>query len=406
MLAIVASIDVLTTLIIGLFIEKTTKPICKQDKTPRILVIRIDHKIGDMVIFSSFVRQLRSIYPNAWIDLVIHTSAAQLYKYCPYVDRITVFDWGQSLQLSLLNRITRAYRFIKNKFDNEHFDLVYVPRWDIDHHAKFIAYFSGGIKRISYSRKVSAEKKMLEFGFDTLMTESIIDPISRHEAERSLFLLSDGDNFCPSQESARPEIWLTPEDHNFSELELVSWKPRDTIALGPGAAADKRRWPKERFAEFAKHFSDRYTLILLGSSEDYELCEYIRDFVGLNCINYAGKTSIRQSAALLQKCKLFVGNDSGLLHLAAASAVACIEISCHPMLGDKMHPNSPTRFGPLSLNSFVCQPETTTTPCKNFCNSKDAHCILQVSVELVVSKATSLLMKLQENIKVKEINGC
>ncbi len=396
-LAILAITDVCIAIAANSFSRKPAKSPNRNGESRRILVIRIDHKIGDMVICSGFFRELRKANPNARIDLVIHASASQLYEYCPYVDRITIFDWGYSLHLSLATRISRIRRFVKDYFENDLFDVVYVPRWDVDHHAKFIAYFTGGTKRIAYSRKVTLDKKWMEFGLDALMTESIVDPCLRHEAERSWLLLSHETRVPLTSEVIRPELWLTREDREFAETQQFNWSSTETIALGPGAASAKRRWPKERFIELAKRLrSDRHTIILLGGRDDHKLCDDIRTGVGGNCINYAGKTTIRESAALLAKSQLFVGNDSGLLHLAAAVGIPCVEISCHPFSGDKAHPNSPIRFGPLGINAVVCQPEDALLPCRDYCGAMDAHCILKVSTNAVVSKATPLLgLKLQ-----------
>jgi ADP-heptose:LPS heptosyltransferase len=359
----------------------------------RILVIRIDHKLGDMIISSGFFRELRSHYPDSLINLVIHKSAAQLYEYCPYVDKISIFEWGRSLPYSLINRVSRTKYFVKSNFLDKSFDIVFVPRWDIDHHAKFIAFFSRGLRSIAYSRKVATEKRIVEFGFDSLITENIVDPIPRHEAERSIYLISRANKNNISEENIKPELWLTSEDRKYAEKEKACWQNVVSIAVGPGAFSGKRRWPKERFIEVAKYYnSKKYSIILLGGHDDYDLCNYIRENVGSYCINYAGKSTIRQSAALIEKCALFIGNDSGLLHLAAATSVPCMEISCHPKRGSIMHANSPRRFGILNSNAVICQPENGLYPCKDYCNGKEAHCILQVSVDIVIEKSNILLV--------------
>lgn len=364
-----------------------------RSKKQRILVIRIDHKLGDMVISSGFFRVLRSVYPDYLIDLVIHRSAVPLYEYCPYVDKIIAFDWGQSLPRSLISRVSRAKHFVDKNFPDEYFELIFVPRWDIDHHARFIAYFARGMRKIGYSRKVCSEKRIIEFGFDSLITENVVDNFHTHEAERSLHLISKAKGeLIADRNNIKPELWLTVADRCYAEKEMTSWSSADAIALGPGAFMGKRKWPKERFVEVAEHYHAKgYSIILLGGDDDDEICDYISRNVGLHCISYAGKLTIRQSAALLEKCLLFIGNDSGLMHLAAAASVPCLEISCHPLKGDSSHANSPRRFGPLSLNSMICQPDNELKPCKDYCSAKEAHCILQVSVDQVIEKSAALL---------------
>jgi len=105
---------------------------------------------------------------------------------------------------------------------------------------------------------------------------------------------------------------------------------------------------------------------------------------GNHMINLIGQATLRQTAAILKMCNLFVGNDGGPMHLAAAVGTSIIEISCHPKSGSPKHHNSPRRFGPWKVQSTILQPEYAVAPCKDSCLSAKAHCIKSVTAEQVI----------------------
>jgi ADP-heptose:LPS heptosyltransferase len=94
---------------------------------------------------------------------------------------------------------------------------------------------------------------------------------------------------------------------------------------------------------------DRYGIVsvALGSTQD-RVIEGTVDLVG--------KTTLRQAAAVLEHCTLFIGNDSGLKHLAAAAGIPVVEISGFRKGGDPNHPNSPSRFHAWGVPHRVAQP--------------------------------------------------
>jgi hypothetical protein len=85
-------------------------------------------------------------------------------------------------------------------------------------------------------------------------------------------------------------------------------------------------------------------------------------------------------------------NDTGPMHLAAASEVPVIEISCHPLSGGTEHPNSPDRFGPYATRNRVLRPVRPLPPCVDGCTLlNESHCIAQVLPSEVIDAALSLL---------------
>jgi heptosyltransferase-2 len=88
---------------------------------------------------------------------------------------------------------------------------------------------------------------------------------------------------------------------------------------------------------------------------------------------------------------LFVGNDAGPMHLAAAAHVPIVEVRCHPRSGQPAHRYGPARFGPRPGPAVTLQPAGAAAGCVESCEALEPHCILSTTVEDVVSAATQLL---------------
>ena len=100
---------------------------------------------------------------------------------------------------------------------------------------------------------------------------------------------------------------------------------------------------------------------------------------------------LREVCAVLERCELFLGNDSGVAHLAAAMNCRVVVISRHPRDGDPNHFNSPLRFAPCSAYVRVLQPAKGLDDCHEGCGVAAPHCITSVSVDRVVAAARAML---------------
>jgi len=132
-------------------------------------------------------------------------------------------------------------------------------------------------------------------------------------------------------------------------------------------------------------------IVVIGGKGEEALGDEIVRELGHRGINTAGRTTLRQAAALMQRCALYVGNDTGPMHLAAAAGLRVVEISCHPRDGSRAHPQSPARFGPWRVPHAILQPHAPTAPCTNTCIAEAPHCILNVQVDSVKDAVERLL---------------
>jgi ADP-heptose:LPS heptosyltransferase len=359
-----------------------------------ILVLRPDG-IGDVIMTAPFLRELKHARPRARITLVVAPRSLDLVQLCPYVDEVLTVEIPPPVSVvetwwRPLKRRVAALSLAQRHLWAEKYDLALVPRWGVDRHeASVLAYLSGAPIRLGYSENVSAERKKTNRCYDALFTQVIDDRSVKHEVQRNLALLSE---LRINASEHRLEAWLSREDEDFANEVLTLRREEPLVAIGPGAGHPKRVWPIDRFVEVGRWLTNRAArLVVIGGPSDKSLGIDLRRRLGSSVIDLTNGTTLRQSVAVLRHCLMFCGNDGGPMHLAAAAGIPVVEISCHPPLGDELHPNSPTRFGPWGVPHRVVRPKEAAEGCSTGCCVSAPHCILNVRVSTVITAIESLL---------------
>jgi heptosyltransferase-2 len=359
-----------------------------------ILVVRLD-QIGDVVMTTPFLRELRRNAPGGWITLVVKPEVFNLVELCPYVNEIVTFDWRVSGRARRLKLHSRAVYLAATRLWRRRFALAVIPRWAADHyHATFLAYFSGAPRRVAYSEGVCAAKRQINAGFDRMLTDALRDASVKHQVEHNLDVIRflGGDAIDDGL-----ELWLDPKDRTRARQLLAQHgiAPNDSvIALAPGGGVPSKCWPVERFVELARLLIREYDarFVVVGGPQDNRLGLCVETELGSSrALNLAGRTTLRQTAAVLERCCLTVTNDSGPMHLAAAVGSAVVEIAWHASGTSSEDPDSPARFRPWGVPHAVVQPEHARTPCQDACACDEPHCILEVQAEEVMGAVRRLL---------------
>ncbi len=364
-----------------------------------ILVIRLD-EIGDLVLMSPFLRELRSNYPKATITLVVKTETYNLVELCPYVNKVLTFP-KQKGKWRFFKIIFETFRFTCYNLRKTYFDLAIVPRWDTDegYGAGWIALFSRAARRIGYSEHVYAKKERLDYCFDRLYTEVIDRREFKHEVERNLEVL----RYLGCRiENAHLEVWTDSKDKDyairwFNEC-LPERREKIVIALFLSAGSQLKEWGVSNFAAVLKNLCKKYPLhvVMLGdraNTEQYGEC-FLREFGTDGVSNLIGKTSLRETIEILKGCDLYFGGDTGPMHLAAACNMDGVALFFLPKgvykTIDGIFP--PERFGPWNSKMLVLQPVASGG------NENFEHSIPSISLEAV---QTSL-----EEVCERKLKGC
>lgn len=174
--------------------------------------------------------------------------------------------------------------------------------------------------------------------------------------------------------------------HGLKEGKIINGQ---RIGLCPGASSPHKRWSEEKFAELAKRLQDMgYKVLLIGSRNDREQIEKCQSIAGYGleaCI----ADNLNQVTLALCTCKVAVGNDSGLMHLAAALGVKAVVIfgPSSPLLG----------FGPIAPWSACIYKDLGCSPCSYHGNvaCKYGHykCLELISAEEVANQVVQIAME-------------
>src|SRR5258708_1287907 len=125
------------------------------------------------------------------------------------------------------------------------------------------------------------------------------------------------------------------------------------LAVGAGSKMPAKRWPPERFVEVIRRALSEFPGILvvfLGGADEEGYCQALCDEIGPSTVNLAGKLSISGSAAVLEQTHAYVGNDTGVMHLAGAVGTPCVAIFSAR--------DFPGLWEPMSSTHRILPPET------------------------------------------------
>jgi ADP-heptose:LPS heptosyltransferase len=210
------------------------------------------------------------------------------------------------------------------------------------------------------------------------------------EVDRLLEIVRAADGAGPVSEAV--EFGIPISDRECTQIDAVfsdiGISPEEVlIAFGPGSKMPAKRWPLDRFIEVGRHIIARFPqsrVILLGGLDDFRLGEQITRTLGAKVVNLAGRLTVLESAEFLRRCILYVGNDTGVMHLAAAVGIPCVAIFStrdHPGLWD-----------PYGRNHVVLRKEPPCAGCLlEVCVDHDTTCLKQIGTDEVLEAVQSIL---------------
>ena len=159
------------------------------------------------------------------------------------------------------------------------------------------------------------------------------------------------------------------------------------LAIGPGSKMQAKRWPVERFDEVGRRLlrEDRgLHLVVLGGCEDAVLGDALCRAWGERSHNFAGVFSVYESAALLERCCGYLGNDTGTMHLAAMVGTPCVGLFSAR--------DYPGQWEPYGQGHTVLRHETDCAGCMlEVCHERDNECLQRISVDEVFGAVRQLL---------------
>jgi ADP-heptose:LPS heptosyltransferase len=167
-------------------------------------------------------------------------------------------------------------------------------------------------------------------------------------------------------------------------LNEIGWRSQPLVAIAPCAGHANRRWPIERFGAAARALAeDGWRVVIVGGPADAATCEAVAYDAGGKTISLAGRLSLLESCALLERCRLLIGLDSGPQHLASAVGTPCISLFSFAELRGE--------WVPWGRSKWVIQNWVDCHTCLREECPFDNRCMELTSVELVVALARRVL---------------
>lgn len=336
----------------------------------KILVIELAH-IGDVLAITPALNVLRKKFPESSITVAVAPWAKDILSGNPDVNEILVYGtpWFERSKKPVFST-KEAKDFIKLLKSRE-FDMAIDLRGDIRN--IFFMKLGGAKKRIGYSFS----------GAGFLLTDIVAFDVEKrqdkHQVEHNInFVLSIKEGNACEPVNPSLKLFLSKEDSDYADNMFKSENIEAgdfLIAVHPGAGTATKRWMPERFSSLIEEILKRYKakILLVGGKGEADLLKL--PGIDKNLINLTGKTNIKQLAAILHRCNLFIGGDSGVMHVAEAQNIPVIAI-----WGGQ---NKPGHWKPLSEGAVVIHKEVSCGPC-GLIECKTLKCLGAIAVEDVL----------------------
>ena len=296
----------------------------------RVLVIRFS-SIGDIVLCSPVLRNLKKQFPDLQIDVLTKKEFAFVWDKNPYIKN--VLKWGVSEDVQIWKQ--EPYDMILDLHNNARSLRVKLRRWDCP--------------AISVNKQNLAKWLLVTFNKPVIK----IKPIHLRYAEmlRDLGITDDemGLEYFGCED-------LT--DENLMSQDFDGW-PKSYFAIALGGSFLTKQIPKETYFRFFETVKKGEVFILLGGSGDIAMAKSIKTKFPKNCINLCGKLTLGQSAEIVKNAKVLISGDTGLAHIGAALGKPIIWVwgSTTPELG-MLSPEKPNAGSIVSMEveGLKCRP--------------------------------------------------
>ena len=315
---------------------------------PRILIIRTD-RVGDVVLSTPVIRALRKAYPQGYLGMMVRPEHRELVEGNPDLDAVILYD-KNGAEKGLRGNLAFARKLREHRFDTA--VILHSTNRVI-----LVSWLAGIRRRVGYARRMGR-----------LLTRKIPDikkEGNRHELEYNLELLRliGVDPSASSGPDRQPFVPVTAAQETKAAFFLKSHGltgPAPLIVLHPGASCPSKRWPARHFAAVGDALAEKAgakILVMTGPGEEAQGRAVI---AGMKRPAAAalGSLSLGETAALLQKARCLISNDSGPVHLACAVGTPVVSI-----FGRWGGGLSPARWGPVGLRSAAIHHDIGCRPC-------------------------------------------
>lgn len=333
-----------------------------------ILVIRTAY-VGDVVMTLPILKPLRDLYPRARIAFLTASGAVDVLKGNPFVDEVIAYDpfWFYPSPAS-------SWPEFINRMRKRTFDLVIETRADI-REILLLAWPLKATCRVSYGVG----------GGGYLLTHCVPYPGLRHKVEYHLDLVR---YLGYRGRDLEWGIYLSPEERQrVREIMERKGIGQPFIAVHPGGRLPLKRWPAKRHAAVSGKLAEKYgmSVVVFGAENERPMVEEMIPAMKRRPISLAGEVSLREMAGILSHASVFLCNDSGPMHIAAAMKTPIVAV---------FGPSKSVETGPFGVEHRVVEKEF---PCRRGCDENSCKygrynaCMDDISADDVFRAADDLM---------------
>jgi heptosyltransferase-2 len=338
------------------------------------ILIRATNWVGDAIMALPALRAVRKRFPDAHIAVVARPYVADIYRGQQICDQLVAYDpRGEHAGVFGGEQLARELR-------SQKFDVALLLQNAFD--AAWLAWRAGIPERIGYARD----------GRRLLLTKAVPVPkpgeIPAHEQFYYLELVRRAGWLDKLTHEPYIALKVEPQARRSAADRLLSagaQPGRLRVAIGAGASYGSAKcWPPERFAEVANRLvaeSDAQ-IILFGTVAEAPVSSAITAAMHSAPIDLTGQTAVADLPALLSQCHLFVGNDSGAMHVASSVGLPVVAI---------FGPTDPLGTAPVTPRCTIVQEKPYCSPCFLRRCPTDHRCMTRISPSNVATAAQSWL---------------
>lgn len=343
-----------------------------QSDTFENIIVRMPNWIGDLVMATPILTDLRKTFPRARITAMAKTPICELLEGDLAIDELFCFRKPSNQFLKREEKRNIIAKLQEGKYD---LGILLTNSFS----SAWWFWQAGIARRIGYS----------SFPRNFFLTDRVAKPIEKvHQVDFYKRLLAPLK--IPISKTA-PRLYVSEKELQESRELLFQRgykKGKTLVGINPGASYGSAKcWPADRFRSLAlRLLDDGVSVVFFGDVASMDLVKSICSGLPKEVMDLAGVTSLRELVCLIQDCDLLITNDSGPMHIADAVNTPLVAI--FGSTDDQV-------TGPYGQKNSVLTKRVSCSPCMKRVCPIDFRCMMQISVEEVVQKARD---KLQSHV--------
>lgn len=337
----------------------------------KILIIQTAF-IGDVVLTSPLIEAISEEYPKTELYLLTTPEGKEILKKNPHISGIIAYDKRRRDRgITYFTKMVKKIRKLKIK-------AAVIPHPSL--RSSLIAYFAKIPYRVGFKGRVGT----------IFFNKKVPYPLELHEVERSLQLAYA---LGAKKKYRSLKIYISQEEREFAHKFFKENKILEDdflVGINPCSVWPTKRWKPEGFAEVADNFIKnlKAKIVLLGGPKDKQIVEKVSDLMEGEAILAAGKFNLGKLPAVLERCNLFITNDSGPMHIAMAMKVSTVTIFGPTTLDIGFGPYG-EKYKVVEKKGLKCRPCSLHGPKR--CPIGTFDCMNDITSEEVISISRELL---------------